>query len=653
MSSPDLGSEFAYQAKDGEIVISLMHTGYPTKDIGPAYFISQGFEKPVSKATVKETDREAEKVKLEDALTKLKGTFARMKSRSGNVGVEIRDVYVSLLETEIDFIDIHKARIEKLKGQISENGKKAERVVRDYFKEIRSKRKQKEKEKLAKTGEPVDKTHRQYKKGINYENFFEAALINLTRNIDIQTLDRIPGNLPPHETPIPISENFQVGQLPFLRNESGHGTKVHSLLRTVDAPGDHSEIMTRGLRIGMGVISPLDVKRILQSSKPIIFDSTRTYEGKQGFVIMNPGPETLAEYKREISDGIDRNKRLTAKLKNIDEIRTLDGTPMKFSGNIAFADEMYAINENGATSVGLYRTEIAIKARWDLDLRKTNLEKFEEIYDEVAEASLINGRPKPITFRTPDFEADKALENMSKEDLKAYIKECDENMIRALMRTKKKHPDFRFHIMFPMIETAEQFHEMRDLVYKIAAEEGVDPPDCGAMIETPCAIKEMKRMDADFYSIGTNDLIPKILGFDRITEGHKYDPTHPEVLKALEEIHANAAEQGKSDRLSICGDLASDPRYLAVLIGLGYEHLSAGPGEIPFHKDLAMRIDKNDAKFLVKSLKAIGNNEQKREDFIDWFNEEYLRLYPNGTYEESWERSNRAQHTKPENNGKN
>lgn len=624
MSPERLTEDFGYRARPGEIIVPA-RIGYKGMDMGPAYVISDRFDGKIDTA-LRETPegREAELVKFDNALTKFLGIFHRMSLRADKVGVQINDAYENMLEAELLFAEQQVKKIQPLREKISEIGISAEKAIDSYFSPQIQKvlaaieRLKDEDGTLSENGALLQKPL-----GMLY--FGKNTLLNLVRGNDYHSLDGLTGNLPITQSPIPVKTNFQVGDLGFLRDDTGHGTKVHSIIRCDGTSGDHTEIIAKGVRIAVANVESAQMAQIKNGEMLIV-------DGRKGIIIIDPAPQTLEEYTEEINATEKRNRRLTGASMREKWASTLDNATIKISANIGFVDEMYAVTASNAAAVGLYRTEIDIKARSDLDNANTPLSKFVEIYDALAKASIDNkGKAKSITMRTPDLVEDKKIRNLTPEKKEELTNDC----IRAICITQKNNPPACFHIMFPMIETAAQFSEMRERVYNIAREENISAPKTGAMIETLGAIKEMEFMNADFYSIGTNDLIPQIIGYDRYKESNAYDPTDPRVISALEQIMHEAIIQNKQDALSICGDVASQPKYFALLIGMEFSHLSAGPGEVPFHKELVRRINTGDAAKLLERIKDTPDREE-RIKILEQFNEELLGLHPDGTLEEDF-----------------
>ena len=632
MPAPNVGQDFEYVAKEGETVIRNVRIGHKSIDMGKAYVIKDRYEGAIDEETViPEEDREAEAEKLEEAFTNLNGILQRMLDRSDKIGIQIQDVYEHMLNAELKAAKGHqKSRLEKFKKEIIQFGKTAEAVTYAFY-NGRIKQLLSSIEGLKDEDGELTEDGKLLQKPLGHSYFFLNTIVNSLRGQEFHSLDRIRGNLPQTESVIPVKRQFEVGDLGFLKNDDGHGTKVHSIIRCYGTSGDHTEILAKGVRIAVANTGKSKLQNIKDGQMLIV-------DGRKGIIIKDPAPKTIEHYQAEIEALDQRNKILvgrsiTEKTKG-ETARTLNNQKIVISANLGFIDEMYAANLSGARSVGLYRSEIDIKSRHDLDRADTPLKKFVEIYDALAKMSIDKvGNTMPITIRTPDMVADKSIEGKTKEDIDLLIENC----IRGVLIAQKNNPAAEFRIMFPMIETAEQFNEMRNLVYRLAEEIGVEPPQCGAMIETKSAIQEMKKMDADFYSIGTNDLIPDILGYERYENSEAYDPTDPKVMQALLDIQENAAQQGKANRLSICGDVASQPMYFAMLVGMGYNHLSTGPGEIPFHKELVRRIDTRSAEQLVERMKKVETREE-REQLLKDYNEDYLGLSPTGEFDMEWEK---------------
>jgi phosphotransferase system enzyme I (PtsI) len=266
----------------------------------------------------------------------------------------------------------------------------------------------------------------------------------------------------------------------------------------------------------------------------------------------------------------------------------LDGAPFTLLANIGAPEEMDDAVSYHGRGVGLYRTE-------NLYLRLDAWPSEEEQYAEYSEAvQLAQGRP--ITFRTLDLGGDKRLGDLADEanPFMGYraVRLCLERpdvfrpQLRAIIRAAALGP---VAVMFPMISGVEELRRAKEFFRSIENElkqEGVTPMapiKLGAMIEIPSAalVADELALEADFFSIGTNDLVQYLLAVDRGNQrvAHLYEPCHPAVVRTLARIFLAAQQRGIP--AAVCGELAGDPVWAPLLLGLGAHELSMSPAALP------------------------------------------------------------------------
>ncbi|MGE4561466.1 MAG: phosphoenolpyruvate--protein phosphotransferase, partial [Rhodospirillales bacterium] len=345
----------------------------------------------------------------------------------------------------------------------------------------------------------------------------------------------------------------------------------------------HTAIMARALRLPT-VLGVPDLLEGVRSGEPVIVD------GNVGQIAINPTPATVAETERQRDD-------YTAEARGLRRLRTLpavsrDGTEIVLQANIELPIEMSMVAESGAEGIGLLRSEFMFMNRKDLP---TEEEQYEVIRDLV---TAMHGQP--VTIRSLDVGGDKALDPVTCEmddsaasvlglrGIRLSLAHADvlETQFRAMLQAAN-HGDVR--ILLPMVSTVSEVRQARALLKKAAAKLkrrriklSDSLPPLGVMIEVPGAAlaADALAQASDFLAIGSNDLTMYTLAVDRANEhvAHLFDPLHPGVLRLIQ-FTAGAALRARIP-LSICGEMAGDPRYTALLLGLGMRELSMTPARI-------------------------------------------------------------------------
>lgn len=341
----------------------------------------------------------------------------------------------------------------------------------------------------------------------------------------------------------------------------------------------HTAIIARSLNIP-SIVAMHHARQLIYNNDNLIVD------GGQGVVIVNPDKYVLAEYRLK-QNHLDLEKRKLKRLKSIPTM-TLDGTSIELHANIELPQDIEQVKENGATGIGLFRSEFLFLNRDDLPSED---EQF-EAYSYVAQ----NMRGLPVTIRTFDLGADKSLKNSCRSainpalGLRAIRLSLAEQamfltQLRAILRASAYG---KIRILIPMLSNDYEISLTLQLLNhaKQSLQDEKKPFDeeinVGGMIEIPAAALslEMFMRKLDFLSIGTNDLIQYTLAIDRAddTVAHLYDPLHPSVLWLLARIISTANRANMP--ISICGEIAGDIQYTRLLLGFGLQQFSMYPAHI-------------------------------------------------------------------------
>ena len=327
---------------------------------------------------------------------------------------------------------------------------------------------------------------------------------------------------------------------------------------------------------------------------------TAIVDGDKGRVILDPSPETLAVYTRG-RDAQRAERRRLAGLSQLPAV-TRDGEEVRLLANLELPREAATAVELGAEGVGLLRTEF-------LFMNRDDLPSEDEQHRQIA--SLVRKFGKPVTVRTLDVGGEKIASALSGEfgggtnpalglraiRLSLELPSLLETQLSAILRAGARGP---VRILLPMVTTADEVLRVREALIRVARRlkrrrvklPPVLPP-VGVMIEVPGAAlaADALAVVSDFFALGTNDLTMYTLAIDRGDErvAHLYNPLHPAVLRLIR-ITAEAALRARIP-VSVCGEMAGDPRYTALLLGLGIRELSMAPINLPRVKARIRAID--------------------------------------------------------------
>jgi phosphotransferase system enzyme I (PtsI) len=340
-------------------------------------------------------------------------------------------------------------------------------------------------------------------------------------------------------------------------------------------------------------------------------------DGRRGLILVNPNEEQLALF-RETMRRQQASEAAALATRELPAVTT-DGAAVRLLGNMEFAEELPSLMAHGAEGIGLYRTEF-------LFLDRTTVPSEDEqyrAYREVLEA--MGGRP--VTIRTLDLGGDKmpGVRRHEKEPNPAMgmrairyclaHRELFRTQLRALLRASV-HGNLR--VMFPLISGLSELREARSELEACRTELGragvpMGPRfPLGIMVETPSAawIADRLVLEAEFFSVGTNDLIQYSLAIDRQNRdvAYLYKPLHLSVLRMLEHV-VRAARQARIP-VSMCGEMAGDPIYTLVLLALGFDELSMTAGQIPVVKNILRRSSQQDAVQLLEKAMSLTTAEE-------------------------------------------
>jgi phosphotransferase system enzyme I (PtsI) len=398
--------------------------------------------------------------------------------------------------------------------------------------------------------------------------------------------------------------------------------KLQAFITDQGGKTSHSVIMARSLRIP-AVVGMHDVSQRIRTGDQVLVD------GYDGVVVINPSEDRLFQYGQLASERLKLDKIFKSVLREPSE--SLDGQPIGLMANIEGAQEMEVAQEMGADGVGLFRTE-------GVFLRHRGYPSEDAQYEEYAAVVQAAGN-SPVIIRTLDIGGDKTIGNPEQEEDSSFmgfraIRFCLENptifktQLRAILRASASGT---VKLMYPMISGLHELRRANEFLDEVKAElraegsafdEGIE---VGAMIEIPSAamIIDLLAPEVDFFSIGTNDLIQYLMAVDRLNDqvAHLYEPAHPAVLRTLKAIinSCNAVNVP----VGVCGEIAGDPIYASLLLGMGANSLSLTASLLPEVKYFIRKMHTEQAQALVEEvlqindpIEVVGRLEDFRKETI-------------------------------------
>ncbi|MGE3165833.1 MAG: phosphoenolpyruvate--protein phosphotransferase [Planctomycetota bacterium] len=366
-------------------------------------------------------------------------------------------------------------------------------------------------------------------------------------------------------------------------------SRVKGFATDVGGKTSHTAIIAKAL----GIPAVVGLENISTSA---VGGDLLIIDGFRGVVLMNPDSRTLATYQSKVADRAKVARRLRKEGALPSE--TMDGYGIEIHANVELPKEVHTACSLGAAGIGLYRTEF---------IHLANPRTGEEGHFQHYRAVLKDVGDRPVVFRTLDLGADKGTDDL---DMAA-----EENPFLGCrsLRYCFSHPEL-FHaqlrailrasalgtvrIMLPMVGSVDELERARTMIDQAKLElreEGVTFDEdirIGIMVELPSAalIADALAAKADFFSVGTNDLTQYTLAVDRGNEhvAALYDSAHPAVLRLLAAVRAAGERAGIP--VSVCGEMASEPFYIPLLVGLGFRNLSVSPTTIPEVKQVIRAI---------------------------------------------------------------
>jgi len=355
----------------------------------------------------------------------------------------------------------------------------------------------------------------------------------------------------------------------------------------------HTAILARSLKVP-AIVGLHDASLRIPAGTPVVLDGT------SGELIVAPTAEQIDEAHRRAS----RPRRTPQP--EAGPVSTTDGVRIRLEANIELLEDLPFLNEHGAEGVGLYRSEFMLSGRPIESVTEDNqYALYRSLIEQVA--------PRPVTIRTFDLDErhfagpgrapERRRTRPGLRGLRLGLANpvVLRTQLRALVRASAHGP---LRIMFPFVTAVEDVRDARKILAEVVSDfDQIDPAQIkvGAMIEVPSAAlaADLLAPEVDFFTIGTNDLIQFCLAVDRTDDrvSDLYEPLHPAVLRLIRTVRRAAARHRIP--VSLCGEMASDPALVGLLVGLGLTEFSMTPGAIPIVRHVIEGLSASEARRLA------------------------------------------------------
>ena len=447
---------------------------------------------------------------------------------------------------------------------------------------------------------------------------FEDAYLRERKTDVVHVVERLlkklvgqPGHQPPQAradvTMILVAHDVSPADLIQLKPH-----QFAAILTDLGGATSHTAIIARGLNTPC-VVGLHHARELLRENDMLIVD------GERGVVIVNPDKQILTEYRlRQDQWELERKKlkRLKAAQAN-----TLDGMVIELHANIELPHDLMQVKENGATGIGLFRSEFLFLNRDELPDEEEQFEAYRAV------AAGMDGLP--VTIRTFDLGADKQISGARRVasnpalGLRA-IRLClaEPQLFRTQLRALLRASSYgNVKILVPMLSGVSEINQTLQFIAATKKQmdaEGIPynrSVPIGGMVEIPAAALALNVFikKLDFLSIGTNDLIQYTLAIDRTDEevAHLYDPLHPAVLQLLAQVIGSANKAGVP--ISVCGEMAGELAYTRLLLGMGLRQFSMHPAQLLGTKQRILTTSLRETTALTQKIMRADDPVKIRE----------------------------------------
>jgi len=397
--------------------------------------------------------------------------------------------------------------------------------------------------------------------------------------------------------------------------------KVVGFVTDLGGKTSHTAILARALKIP-AVVGAEKATQTVNNGDRIVLD------GREGLVLINPTRESVKHY-RERQLKLGQLEKILLRERDL-PAETRDGRRLILNANMEIVEEANSLLEYGAEGIGLYRTEFLCLNQGRIPGEEELFSVYKDLVQRVA--------PFPVNLRTFDFGSDKSpdIHHLDQEvnpalglrSIRYCLKETGifKDQLRAILRASHYG---KAQIMFPMVSGLGELRRAREMVEEAREDlrrkgQPFDPKmKIGIMVEVPSAalIADVLAKEADFFSIGTNDLIQYALAIDRVNKevAYLYEPLHPSILRLLKCV----VDAGNRERIPVgmCGEMASDLRYIFVLLGFGFDQLSMVSSMIPWIRKIIRSSRFQDTRQLVARMLDGAESQENEALLSQWIRE--------------------------------